>query len=70
MDQGEARRTLEQCLQVLYYRDCRTINKVFVLLIFHNSEWALDRVLQKGHVATCLAASYLHKLAIPYIGKL
>ena len=32
MDQGEARRTLEQCLRVLYYRDCRTINKVFVLL--------------------------------------
>ena len=28
MDQGEARRTLEQCLRVLYYRDCRTINKV------------------------------------------
>ncbi|XP_065884147.1 proteasome subunit beta type-4-like [Dysidea avara] len=27
MDQGEARRTLEQCLRVLYYRDCRTINK-------------------------------------------
>ena len=31
MDQGEARRTLEQCLRVLYYRDCRTINKVATL---------------------------------------
>lgn len=28
MDEGEARALLEDCLRVLFYRDCRALNKI------------------------------------------
>lgn len=28
MEEGEARELLEQCLRVLFYRDCRALNKI------------------------------------------
>jgi 20S proteasome subunit beta 7 len=30
MDEGEARALLEDCLRVLYYRDCRAINRIII----------------------------------------